>query len=69
MIVPCKDCLILPLCRNKTIDVIVLDCDLVVDYLHELSKDDKEIEGVGQVLICLRPKIYADHTPKELYIK
>ena len=32
--IPCKDCLILPICRNKE----VLDCKLLLDYLNQYRK-------------------------------
>ena len=56
MILPCKDCLILSVCRNKAINLVILECSLLKDYLHVSGYNDEELEErVKQVLRCLRP--------------
>jgi hypothetical protein len=34
MKIPCKDCLIIPLCKNKHFNSLLTDCD----YVHEFMK-------------------------------
>lgn len=39
--IPCKDCLILPICRNKK----VLKCQLLLDYLNQFTKYEHPVWG------------------------
>ena len=38
MRVPCKDCLLVPICKHKHYNDIIIDCDILCNTLYERSK-------------------------------
>ena len=41
MKIPCKDCILIPICRHKTFAMLMMECQLVKEY------DDKHIQRSG----------------------
>lgn len=55
MIVPCKDCMLIPICRNKNFDVLVTDCSTLHAYtkvsMNDCTEDQRvRIENVERTL-------------------
>ena len=36
--IPCKDCLLVPICKHKHYNDIIIDCDILCNILYERSK-------------------------------
>jgi len=44
MKIPCKHCLLIPICRHKTYSSVVIDCKIMYDMLYE--QNDQEFDTI-----------------------
>lgn len=58
MIVPCEQCLLIPICRNKTISNIMNDCPLTYNFMMETGSQSKGFRKKyrGILFNTLKPK-------------
>ena len=54
MEIPCKECLIIPLCRNKKYPKLIQDCYLVLNFL--VGKEPGRSKRRMQLYNALKPK-------------
>ena len=66
MIIPCKDCLLISLCRNKPLRNFVLECSLVRKYIDEVDVCDYKIRD--QVVLRHRQELSDIFKPTTWYV-
>jgi hypothetical protein len=61
MEVPCKDCLLISLCRNKWFHTLMSDCDIVYNYAFRIKEfsscgpHSEQIKKVSLIKDILNP--------------
>ena len=54
---PCKECLCVPICRNKTYGQLTGSCSLVFDYLYDTRHQRREgfLKKTDKMILDLEP--------------
>lgn len=60
---PCKDCICVPICKNKTYDQLVTDCKLIFNILYkvEVSPGNRRRlfkRHIDRIRECLTPTLW-----------
>jgi len=61
---PCKDCICVPMCNNKTYDQLIADCNLLATLLYKTdvigpaNRRSSFTRHIGKIKECLTPTLW-----------